>query len=244
MFATPTEYVWKYNPLSGIPAGAQQNYGATINWVLPGGRYMQDKINDIQRRTLDPEFTSAITATFEAQSDNQPFANTRESNYIANTILDSGMSRKGLYPFDQSGCQRVQLAGGLCGCVSEGRIQLSGGKTDGKVQMSGGMCRCVPSTINPYVNRPPRWVGAEMTGNGMPNEASLVSNHQKYLLRTDGPSADIDVPGTYTRRQFMELYVPAINNHPFNSSSPLDFPAQYSAIYKGRNQFQDYYWDW
>ncbi|QEJ80780.1 protein VIII [Southern Psittacara leucophthalmus aviadenovirus] len=232
---TPTEYVWKYNPLSGIPAGAQQNYGATINWVLPGGRFMARVAEDIRSRTLSPMTTSAITARFEAESDQQPFAGPRESSYIAATVIDSGFPRSGLYPLDPSGMQRVQLSGGR----TEGRVQMSGGLTEGQEQLSGGFR--APQRV---VCAPPRWCGASMTGNGLRDRAEMTSDAFKYFLRTEGPSKVVDEPGVFTQRQFMTKFVPAVVPRPFDSGEPGSFPAYYSPIYKGRTAFEDQFYDW
>nr|WJJ54620.1 MAG: pVIII protein [Otus scops adenovirus] len=237
--ATPTEYVWKYNPVSGIPAGAQQNYGATINWVLPGGLPMAVTAEEIRRRTMDPARLRALTAQFEAESDQQPYANARESNYIAANVLDSGAPRTRLYPIDLNGRQRVQLAGGMFPSRSrtEGKVQLSGGLTEGKIQLSGGLTagRTLP---------PPRWCGVNLSGNGIPDEAELTSNAFKYFLRTEGPSQVVNEPGVYSRRDFMTTFLPAVVHHPFDSPEPGSFPAQYSSIYKGRTSFEDTFWDW
>ncbi|AGX93347.1 pVIII [turkey adenovirus 5] len=239
--ATPTEYVWKYNPVSGIPAGAQQNYGATINWVLPGGNSFAISANEIRRHTLDPAATRAITARFEAESDQQPFAGPHETNVIAANVIDSGYPKSGLYPLELSGVQRVQLSGGLMGGRTEGRTQLAGGLTEGRVQLSGG----VHGTIaRGRARRPPRWCGAELTGNGLPEQAEVTSDTYKYFLRTQGPSKVVDEPGVYTRRQFMTTFLPAVVPHPFDSPDPGDFPAQYSALFKGRTAFEDTFWDW
>ncbi|WPS63625.1 pVIII [Aviadenovirus phalacrocoracidae] len=241
MNATPTEYVWKYNPVFGIPAGAQQNYGATINWVLPGGTIMANVANDIRRRTLTPTVTAAVTARFEAESDQQPYANPRETNYITAAVLDSGPPKSGLKPIDPSGVQRTQLAGGFLPLLNrtEGSVQLSGGKTEGTTQLSGGF-----HGQRNISHRPPRWSGAALTGNGVADEAEILPDTYKYFLRTDGPSQVADIPGVYSRREFMEKYVPAVVYRPFNSSNPGDFPAYFSALYKGRNAFEDIYWDW
>ncbi|BCZ16708.1 capsid protein precursor pVIII [Aviadenovirus bubonis] len=241
--ATPTEYVWKYNPLSGIPAGAQQNYGATINWVLPGGVPMALVSEEIRHRTLEPSALRSITAQFEAESDQQPYANPRETNYIAANAIDSGFARSGLYPIDLGGEQRAQLAGGLAGLArsniprTEGKVQLSGGLTEGKVQLSGGLRA-------KYSQRPPRWCGANLSGNGLPEEAEVTSNAYKYFLRTQGPSQVVQEPGVYSRRQFMTTFLPAVVHHPFDSQNPGDFPGYYSAIYKGRTDYEDKFWDW
>lgn len=250
---TPTEYVWKYNPLSGIPAGAQQNYGATIDWILPGGSVMRPYAEQIQRRTLSPEFTARVTARFEAESDQQPYANTHESNYIAASALDSGYPKSGLYPLDPHGRQRLQLAGGqlpvtdipLSRHITEGKMQLSGGlTTEGRQQLAGGAHWPRIRGANQGLHRPPRWAGIGLTGNGLADRPEMTSDAYKYFLRTQGPSQLVHVPGTYSGREFMTTFVPAINRHPFDSSNPGEFPAQYSAIYKGRTAFEDQFWDW
>lgn len=233
--ATPTEYVWKYNPLSGIPAGAQQNYGATINWIIPGGAVMTHAIEDIQRRTLSPAVTREITARFEAESDQQPYAGARESNYIAANVLDSGYPTSGLYPLDLHGMQRVQLSGGR----AEGRVQMVGGKTEGRTQLSGGMSRATRAGCSC-----PRMRGANMTGNGLPDQAEVTSDARKYFLRTDGPSQVVEEPGVFTQRQFMTTFLPAVVVNPFSSRDPASFPGQFSAIYKGRTAFEDVFYDW
>ncbi|QJP03685.1 pVIII [Aviadenovirus cerasi] len=237
--ATPTEYVWKYNPLSGIPAGAQQNYGATIDWVLPGGNGFAYAADEIRRRTLDPAVTRAITARFEAESDQQPFASPRETTYIAANVLDSGFPKSAVYPVDPCGVQRVQLAGG----AAEGRMQLAGGLTEGRVQLSGGVYGPV-ARRGRRGGRPPRWCGAALAGNGLPEDAEVTSDTYKYFLRTQGPSQVVEEPGVYSQRQFMTTFLPAVVPHPFDSPNPGDFPAQYSAIYKGSNAFEDVFWDW
>lgn len=242
--ATPTEYVWKYNPLSGIPAGAQQNYGATIDWVLPGGTRQALTVEQIRRSTLDPAVTRRLTARFEAESDQQPYANAHESNVIAANAIDSGPPRSALYPLDPSGVQRVQLAGGLFGAGrTEGRAQLAGGLTEGRVQLSGG--RYHPYRRVRAAPRPPRWCGAELAGNGAPDEeAETTPDVVKYQLRTEGPSRAVREPGVFSRRAFMTTFVPAVVPHPFDSPDPGVFPAQFSALYKGRNAFEDEFWDW
>lgn len=234
MNVTPTEYVWKYNPLSGIPAGAQQNYGATINWVLPGGTSMAIATEEIRARTLPPQQYSNLVTAFEAQSDNQPFAGPIESNRIALAVANSDYPANGLYPVETSGRQRVQLTGGK----TEGKVQLSGGLTEGKIQLSGGRYG------KRFSHRPPRWCGARMTGNGIPDSLETTPDSFKYFLRTDGPSQVVDMPGTYTRRQFMETFVPSIVRRPFSSQQPGDFPSEYSALFKGRTAFEDTFWDW
>lgn len=244
MPTTPTPYVWKYNPNSGIPAGAQQNYGSTVDWVLPGGRVMAAVAEDLRARTLSPEEYARLVTRFEALSDQQPFAGPRETNYIAASVFDSGMPKSGLYPIDPSGVQRAQLAGGqapppMHGGKSEGKVQLAGGLTEGKPQLAGGRYGHARVT-----SRPPRWCGAAMTGNGVGDAAETSSESYKYFLRTDGPSQVVDMPATYTRRQFMETFVPAVVPRPFSSHAPGDFPARYSAIYKGRTAFEDVFWDW
>ena len=236
--ATPTEYVWKYNPLSGIPAGAQQNYGATINWVVPGGNSFAYAADEIRRNTLSPAVTRAITARFEAESDQQPFANPRETAYITANVLDSGFPKSAVYPVDPSGVQKVQLAGG-----AEGRMQLSGGLTEGRVQLSGGVLGHVPRRSRRGA-RPPRWCGTALAGNGLREDAEMVSDTYKYFLRTQGPSQVVSEPGVYSQRQFMTTFLPAVVPHPFDSPNPNDFPAQYSAIYKGTNASEDVFWDW
>ena len=236
--ATPTEYVWKYNPLSGIPAGAQQNYGATINRVVPGGNSFAYAADEIRRNTLSPAVTRAITARFEAESDQQPFANPRETAYITANVLDSGFPKSAVYPVDPSGVQKVQLAGG-----AEGRMQLSGGLTEGRVQLSGGVLGHVPRRSRRGA-RPPRWCGTALAGNGLREDAEMVSDTYKYFLRTQGPSQVVSEPGVYSQRQFMTTFLPAVVPHPFDSPNPNDFPAQYSAIYKGTNAYEDVFWDW
>lgn len=236
--ATPTEYVWKYNPLSGIPAGAQQNYGATINWVVPGGNGFAYAADEIRRRTLSPAATRAITARFEAESDQQPYASSRESTYIAANVLDSGFPKSAVYPVDVSGVQKVQLAGG----AAEGRIQLSGGLTEGRVQLSGGLNAPI-AHVKPG-RRPPRWCGAALSGNGLPEDAEVTSDVYKYFLRTQGPSQVVRQPGVYSQREFMTTYLPAVVPHPFDSPNPNDFPARFSALYKGTNAYEDVFWDW
>ena len=42
----------------------------------------------------------------------------------------------------------------------------------------------------------------------------------------------------------MTTFLPSVVPHPFDSTNPGDFPAQYSAIYKGRTAFEDTFWDW
>ncbi|ASU56024.1 L4 pVIII [Fowl aviadenovirus A] len=242
MNATPTEYVWKYNPVSGIPAGAQQNYGATIDWVLPGGTGFAIATNDIRRQTLNPAVTRAITARFEAESDQQPYASPHETNVIAANVLDSGYPKSGVYPLELSGNQRVQLAGGLMGGRTEGRMQLAGGLTEGRVQLSGGFHG--RPLVRGRSRRPPRWCGAELTGNGLPEQAEVTSDTYKYFLRTQGPSQVVEEPGVFSQRQFMTTFLPSVVPHPFDSTNPGDFPAQYSAIYKGRTAFEDTFWDW
>ncbi|AOW42076.1 pVIII [Pigeon adenovirus 2a] len=253
--ATPTEYVWKYNPLSGIPAGAQQNYGATIDWVLPGGLQMAYAIEDIRARTLPPTVTRNLTAAFEAESDQQPYAGPHETNVITANVLASGPPKNATYPLDYSGRQRVQLAGGACGRFvggkTEGRMQLSGGKTEGKIQLSGGRGERL-NRFAPYPypvsdarrERVPRHIGALLTGNPVADKAELTSDAYKYFLRTEGPSQVVNMPGTYSQQDFMTTFLPAVVRHPFDSQEPGDFPAQYSAIYKGRTAFEDVFWDW
>ncbi|UKS51820.1 pVIII [Falcon aviadenovirus A] len=240
---TPTPYVWKYNPNSGIPAGAQQNYGATVNWVLPGGLGMAIVAEELRARTPTPETYSRLVRQFEALSDQQPFAGPHETAYIASNVIDSGEPKSGLYPVDPSGVQRVQLAGGqhpaLFGGRTEGKIQLAGGLTEGKIQLAGGKYGAYRLT-----HPPPRWCGASMAGNGLADQAETASESFKYFLRTEGPSQVVDVPGTYSRRQFMETFVPAVVPHPFQSNDPGDFPAYYSPIYKGRTAFEDTFWSW
>ena len=237
--ATPTEYVWKYNPLSGIPAGAQQNYGATINWVVPGGNSFAYAADEIRRHTLSPAATRAITERFEAESDQQPFANARETAYITANVLDSGFPKSAVYPVDPSGVQRVQLSGG-----ADGRMQLAGGLTEGRVQLSGGVLGHGPPGRRRAGGRPPRWCGTALAGNGLPEDAEVVSDTYKYFLRTQGPSQVVQEPGVYSRRQFMTTFLPAVVPRPFSSPNPRDFPAQYSAIYKGTNAYEDVFWDW
>lgn len=117
-------------------------------------------------------------------------------------------------------------------------MQMSGGRTEGRMQLSGGLAP-VGRPI-----RPPMWCGANLTGNGLPEQAEVTSDAYKYFLRTQGPSAVVDEPGVFTRRQFMTEFVPAVVRHPFDSGDPGSFPAQYSSIYKGRTAFEDTFWDW
>uniref|UniRef100_A0AB38ZPC9 Pre-hexon-linking protein VIII n=1 Tax=Psittacine aviadenovirus B TaxID=2169709 RepID=A0AB38ZPC9_9ADEN len=240
--ATPTEYVWKYNPLSGIPAGAQQNYGATVDWVLPGGRTFAEAAEHLRQHALDPAATRALVTRFEAESDQQPYANNRETNQIVASVLASGPSKRGHYPLEFSGRERVQLAGGrwpLLGGKTEGRIQLSGGLTEGRTQLAGGYGARVPVPL-----RPPRWSGAEIAGNGLPEPVEAASDQFKYFLRVQGPSAVIDEPGVYSQRAFMTTYLPAVVPHPFAVDNSEEFPAQYSALYKGRTAFEPVFWNW
>ncbi|CDO33909.1 capsid protein precursor pVIII [Pigeon adenovirus 1] len=251
--ATPTEYVWKYNPLSGIPAGAQQNYGATIDWVLPGGLPMAYAAEEIRARTLPPDVTRAITARFDAESDQQPFAGPRETRVIAANALDSGPAPLAVYPLDFHGRQRVQLAGGAChrglrGGRTEGRTQLAGGRTEGRLQLAGGLSD--PGGLSsgqrygsPY-SVPPRAAGVVLSGNPRVPRAERTADAYKYFLRTEGPSQVVDEPGVYSREQFMTTFLPAVVRHPFDSQDPGSFPAQYSALYKGRTAFEDVFWDW
>lgn len=246
MIATPTEYVWKYNPTFGWPAGAQQNYGATINWVLPGGVGMARVCEDIRSHMPSPEDYGNLVRRFEAESDQQPYAGPRETTYIATSVFDSGPPRSGQYPLDFSGRQRVQLSGGgspMQGGRSEGKIQLSGGRAEGRVQLSGGRNHILSLHNNRnHSSRPPRWCGAELSGNGIGDEAEIASDAHKYFLRTNGPSQVSDTPGVYSRREFMESFVPAVVKRPFSSQDPGQFPAQYSSLYKGRTAFEDVFW--
>lgn len=242
--ATPTEYVWKYNPLSGKCAGAQQNYGATINWVLPGGNSFAYASEEIRRRVPDPAVTRAITARFEAESDQQPYAGPLETNSITADVINNGVPPNGLYPLDLSGRQRVQLAGGLVGGRTEGKIQLSGGLTEGRTQLAGGMHGKLPVRARPTL-RPPRWCGTNLAGNGMPAEGpEIPSDAYKYFLRVQGPSQVLEEPGVMSQREFMTTFLPAIVPHPFDSQTPNDFPAYYSSIYKGQTAFEPVFWQW
>ena len=237
--ATPTEYVWKYNPLSGIPAGAQQNYGATIDWVVPGGNAFAIAANEIRSSTRDPALIRAATARFEAESDQQPFAGPRETAYIAANVIDSGFPKSAVYPVEPSGVQRIQLAGG----AAEGVTQLAGGLGEGRVQLAGGIGIPVARRVR-RGSRPPRWSGDALSGNGLADPAEITSDTYKYFLRTQGPSQVVEEPGVYSRRQFMQTFLPAVVPRPFDSPNPRDFPAQFSAIYKGTNAFEDVFWDW
>nr|WGL40814.1 L4 pVIII [Tawny frogmouth aviadenovirus A] len=248
--ATPTEYVWKYNPLSGIPAGAQQNYGATVQWVLTGNSASADAIEEIRRRTLPPAAIARRTALFEARSDQQPYAGPRESNYIAASVRDTGYPRSAYYPIDPSGEQRVQMTGGmtLSGGRTEGKVQLTGGRTEGRIQLTGGAHPNRPGDHYHDVRhrpcRPPRWCGLQNTGNGPAEEAETTPDTFKYFLRTEGPSGLVHVPGTYTRREFMTTFVPSVVSRPFDSQEPGEFPASWSSLYKGRTAYEDVFWDW
>ncbi|ADE58404.1 protein VIII [Fowl aviadenovirus E] len=236
--ATPTEYVWKYNPLSGIPAGAQQNYGATINWVVPGGNGFAYAADEIRRHTLSPTATRAITERFEAESDQQPFANARETAYITANVLDSGFPKSAVYPVDPSGVQGSALGRRRRPDATRGWPNRS------RVQLSGGVLGHLPPGRRRAGGRPPRWCGTALAGNGLPEDAEVVSDTYKYFLRTQGPSQVVQEPGVYSRRQFMTTFLPAVVPRPFSSPNPRDFPAQYSAIYKGTNAYEDVFWDW
>lgn len=204
---------------------------------------MASVAEELRARTPSPEEYARLVTRFEALSDQQPYAGPREANYIAASVFDSGMPKSGYYPIEPSGVQRVQLSGGnvppMHGGSTEGRIQLAGGLTEGRPQLSGGRYRKLITT-----SRPPRWCGASMAGNGIGDAAESASESYKYFLRTDGPSQVMDTPGTYTRRQFMEHFVPAVVPRPFDSQEPGQFPAQYSALYKGRTAFEEEFWDW
>ncbi|AIE77228.1 pVIII [Duck adenovirus 2] len=238
--ATPTEYVWKYNPLFGTPAGAQQNYGSTVDWVVPGGRVMYAPIQSLRSSVPSPDQFTAMTKKFEAMSDQQPYANAHQSAMIAANVADSGVVKSGLRPIDYGTRQRVQLAGGaipLYTSGSEGDVQLSGGMTEGRVQLSGGL------HARRHTIKPPRWCGTEMTGNGLGDPEEVASESLKYHLRTQGPAVT-DMPDAYTQRAFMESHVPVVVPRPFRSQDPADFPANFSAIYKGRTAFENTFWDW
>lgn len=234
--ATPTEYVWKYNPVSGNPAGAQQNYGSTVDWVLPGGTPMATVAEELRRRLPQPAAYRGFVSQFEARSDQQPYANARETNYIAATVLDSGRPKSAAFPVDLSGRQRSQLAGGFAPNfgtnLSEGRKQLAGGRGEGVEQLSGGL-HC-----------PPRWCGIEMAGNGVRDNIESLSDSYKYFLRTQGPSQVMSQPGVYSRREFMTTFVPAAVPKPFESADAGDFPGHYSSLYKGRTAYEDTFWTW
>lgn len=238
--ATPTEYVWKYNPLFGTPAGAQQNYGSTVDWVIPGGRVMYAPIQSLRASVPSPEQYALMTKRFEALSDQQPYANARETAVIAANVADSGVVKSALRPSDYGMRQRIQLAGGAVpfyGSCSEGETQLTGGLSEGRVQLSGGL------HARRFSESPPRWCGTEMTGNGLGAPEEVASEAYKYHLRTAGP-AITDMPEAYTQRKFMETHVPVVVPKPFRSEDPERFPAQFSAIYKGKNAFENVFWDW
>lgn len=234
--ATPTEYVWKYNPLSGTPSGAQQNYGSTVDWVVPGGRVMYAPVQTLRSSVPSEEQFSRMIQRFESLSDQQPFANAHETSLIAANVADSGPPRSALRPIDYGTRQRIQLAGGMYpvyGYMTEGAVQLSGGMTEGRVQISGGL----------DTRRPPRWCGTCISGNGMTETEEVVPDNIKYELRTQGP-AIAEIPNTYSQREFMTTHPPMIVQHPFRSSDPYDFPAQFSSLYKGKNAFENTFWSW
>lgn len=240
--ATPTEYVWKYNPLFGTPAGAQQNYGSTVDWVVPGGRVMYAPIQSLRASVPSPEQFRQMTQRFEALSDQQPYANARETMMIAANVADSGVVKSSLSPVDYGLRQRVQLAGGAVPLMQpgpEGEVQFSGGLAEGRVQLSGGL-RDRP---RPYTIRPPRWCGTSMTGNGMGEPTEIPSELTKYQLRTQGPAVT-DMPDAYTQRAFMETHVPIVVPRPFRSTDPSEFPAQFSSLYKGQTAFENTFWDY
>lgn len=243
MNATPTEYVWKYNPLSGKCAGAQQNYGATINWVVPGGFPFAYAAEEIRRSVPDPAVTRAFTARFEAESDQQPYANQRESNRIAARSIRTGDPPNGLYPYDLSGRERVQLSGGMIGGRSEGRVQLSGGLTEGREQLAGGVSGKIPVRARPPV-RPPRWCGTNLTGNGLAEQVESTPDYFKYFLRVQGPSQVVEEPGVMSQRQFMTTFLPSVVYHPFDSQAPEEFPGYYSSVFKGNTSFEPTFWQW
>lgn len=184
----------------------------------------------------------ALVTQFEAESDQQPFANNRETNQIIASVLASGPPKRGYYPLELSGKQRIQLSGGrypMLGGRAEGRVQLSGGLTEGRAQLAGGY-----STPIALPTRPPRWSGAEITGNGLPEPVEAASDQHKYFLRVQGPSAVVDEPGVYSEREFMTTFLPAVVPHPFATDNSEEFPAQYSALYKGRTAFEPVFWSW
>lgn len=240
--AAPTPYVWKYNPVTGKCAGAQQNYGATIDWVLPGGNSFAYATDEIRRRFPEPAVTRAITARFEAESDQQPYAGPHETNIITADVVRSGPPPSAVYPFDPSGVQRVQLSGGMMGGRTEGRMQLSGGLTEGRMQLAGGAAGKLPTRARPTL-RPPRWCGTTLTGNGLPADyPEMTPDAFKYYLRVQGPSQEVDEPGVMSQRQFMTTFLPAMVPHPFDSESPDAFPAYFSSVYKGTNAFEPVFW--
>lgn len=240
MNATPTEYVWKYNPLFGTPAGAQQNYGSTVDWVIPGGRVMYAPVQNLRNSVPTPEQFSFMTKRFESMSDQQPFADAHETAVIAANVADSGVVKSGLRPVDYGGMQRMQLSGGFMPYygTSEGEVQLSGGYAEGRIQLSGGL-----KGNRRNSHRPPRWCGTSLAGNGLGDPEEVASEAFKYHLRTQGPAFE-ETPIGYDRRSFMETYVPAIVTRPFRSQDPTDFPARFSALYKGKNAFENEFWDW
>lgn len=238
--ATPTEYVWKYNPLFGTSAGAQQNYGSTVDWVVPGGRVMYAPIQALRASVPSPEQLSSMTKRFESLSDQQPYANAHETAVIAANVADSGIVKSGLRPSDYGMRQRIQLSGGAApfyNTVTEGMTQITGGMTGNINNETRGM-----HAIR-FSERPPRWCGTEMTGNGLAVPEEVASEAYKYHLRTAGP-AITNMPEAYTQRQFMETHVPVVVPNPFKSDNPDKFPAQFSAIYKGKNAFENDFWDW
>ncbi|UZQ21387.1 pVIII [Duck adenovirus 3] len=108
---------------------------------------------------------------------------------------------------------------------------------EGRVQLSGGL------HARRHTIKPPRWCGTEMTGNGLGDPEEVASESLKYHLRTQGPAVT-DMPDAYTQRAFMESHVPVVVPRPFRSQDPADFPANFSAIYKGRTAFENTFWDW
>lgn len=201
---------------------------------------MYAPIQSLRASVPPPEQLSSMTKRFEALSDQQPFANAHETAVIAANVADSGIVKSGLRPSDYGLRQRIQLTGGsepIYGSHTEGVTQLTGGLSEGIIQLSGGL------HARRFSERPPRWCGTEMTGNGLGSPEEVASEAYKYHLRTAGP-AITDMPNALTQRQFMETHVPVVVPKPFRSDDPYRFPAQFSSIYKGKNAFENVFWDW
>lgn len=233
-----TPYIWAYQPETGMTAGAQQNYGAVINW-LSSDPYMCERIRHVNQSRNDLARLEANARVVPRGEFNewlqQPEVSGPPSGVITGrrirSFVDTVATSEG-----------AQLAGA--------GYKLGDGRRYRKLTRDAH-----PFPINWQVFENGRWIPVPMSG-GSANALSSYPNVQRrrdymenYLhssglqmqggmvpapqsaaeLHVEGPS--VDIRSGLTPLSFARAFPPLVYEHPFSSINPLKFPKEFSPLF-------------
>lgn len=234
-----TPYIWTYQPETGMTAGAQQDYGAVINW-LSADPYLCERIRHVNQARNDMARLEATTRVVPRGEFNdwlqRPPVYGPPSGVLAKRRIRSAVDAAAT-------SEGVQLSGAGYH-LGDGRRyrkltrdnlpfphnwQVFEGGRWIPVPMTGGSSNALSSY--PTVMRSPAAAmehyfqsdGLQMQGGMVPPPRSAAELH------VEGPS--VDLRSGLTPLSFARSFPPLVYDHPFSRLDLLAFPKEFSPLF-------------